>query len=103
MIETLGTQAVIAGLLLASHCRKGVPMYSRLIGSTLVVASLLVAPVIAFAQTEPAAKPRVTHHTMKSGHVRTGTTTGMSPTGSSPGQGKARPGGQSVSGKPAGS
>jgi hypothetical protein len=78
-------------------------MRVKLIVSGLAAASLLGAPVIAFAQTEPAAKPPVTHHTMKSSHVRTGTTTGMSPTGSSPGQGKARPGGQSVSGKPPGS
>jgi hypothetical protein len=79
-------------------------MHSKLIFSTLVAASLFGAPVIAFAQTEPAAKPPVKHHTMKSSHhMRTGTTTGMSPTGSNSGQGKARPGGQSVSGKPAGS
>jgi hypothetical protein len=78
-------------------------MQSKLTVSMLVIGSLLGAPVIAFAQTEPAAKPRVTHHTMKSGHMRTGTTTGMSTTGTSYGQGKARPGGSSVSSKPPGS
>jgi hypothetical protein len=73
-------------------------MQSKLTVSMLVIGSLLGAPVIAFAQTEPAAKPRVTHHTMKSSHMRTGTTTGTSY-----GQGKARPGGSSVSSKPPGS
>jgi len=53
-------------------------MQSKLTVSMLVIGSLLGAPVIAFAQTEPAAKPRVTHYTMKSSHMRTGTTTGMS-------------------------
>jgi hypothetical protein len=70
---------------------------------SIVVASLVGAPVAAFAQTEHAAKPRVTHHTMKSSHMRTGTTTGMSTTGTSYGQGKAGPGGSSVSSKPPGS
>jgi hypothetical protein len=35
-------------------------MQSKLTVSMLVIGSLLGAPVIAFAQTEPAAKPRVT-------------------------------------------
>jgi hypothetical protein len=78
-------------------------MHAKLTVSMLVAGSLLGAPVIAFAQTEPAAKPRVTHHTMKPTHMRTGTTTGMSPSGSSYGQGKARLGGSSVSSKPPGS
>jgi len=66
---------------------------SKVIVSTLVAASLLGAPVIAFAQTEPATKPPVKSHSLKSSHLRTGTTTGMSPSGSSYGHGKARPGG----------
>jgi hypothetical protein len=78
-------------------------MNSRLTVSMLVVGSLLGAPVVAFAQTEHAAKPPVKHPTMKSSRMRTGTTTGMSPSGASPGQGKARPGGSSVSSKPPGS
>ena len=88
-------------------------MYSKIIGSTLVVASMLGAPVIAFAQNEPGqagpttsgprAKAPVAHHKMNTSHMRTGTTTGMSPSGSSYGQGKARPGGSSVSSKPPGS
>jgi hypothetical protein len=49
-------------------------MHAKLTVSMLVAGSLLGAPVIAFAQTEPAAKPRVTHHTMKPTHMRTGTT-----------------------------
>ena len=76
-------------------------MHSKLTISML--GSMLAAPVIAFAQTEPAAKPPVAHHKMKTSHMRTGTTTGTSPSGSSYGQGKARPGGSSVSSKPPGS
>jgi hypothetical protein len=78
-------------------------MHSKLTISMLVAGSMLAAPVIAFAQTEPAAKPPVAHHKMKTSHMKTGTTTGMSPSGSSYGQGKARPGGSSVSSKPPGS
>ena len=86
-------------------------MHSRLFVSTLVVASLL-GPPVALAQTEPAKPDAATstengtgtkapaHHKMRSSHVsshmKAGTTTGMS-------SGKARPGGQSVSHKPAGS
>ncbi len=81
-------------------------MHSKVIVSTLVVTSLLGAPVVAFAQNEPA-QPNTTtsteghmgatvpHHKMKSGHRRTGTTVGMSHS-----TGKARPGGQSVAHKP---
>jgi hypothetical protein len=78
-------------------------MHSKLTISMLVAGSMLAAPVIAFAQTEPAAKPPVAHHKMKTSHMNAGTTTGMSPSGSSYGQGKARPGGSSVSSKPPGS
>ena len=78
-------------------------MHSKLTISMLVVGSMLGAPVIASAQTEPAAKPAVAHHKMKTSHMRTGTTTRMSPSGSSYGQGKARPGGSPVSSKPPGS
>jgi hypothetical protein len=78
-------------------------MQSQLIVSTLVVASLLGAPVIAFAQNEAeqpaptAAKAPIAHHKMKSSDMKAGTTTGMSSSAS-----KARPGGQSVARKPAG-
>jgi hypothetical protein len=76
---------------------------SKLIVSALVVASLLGAPVIAFAQNEaeqPAAtgaKAPVAHHKMQSSHMKAGTTTGMSSSAS-----RSRPGGQSVARKPAG-
>jgi len=59
-------------------------MHSKLTVSTLVlVGSLLVAPVIAFAQTEPsqpqsATKHAIPHHKMKSSYIKAGTTTGMS-------------------------
>ena len=88
-------------------------MRVKLVVLGLAAASLLGAPVIAFAQNEtgqPGPKAMTAHHKMaahhkmkSSHHMRTGTTTGMSTTGSSPGQGKSRPGGQSVSGKPPGS
>jgi hypothetical protein len=83
-------------------------MHSKLTVAMLVlVGSLLGAPVVAFAQTEPAqpsaTKHAIPHHKMKPSHMRTGTTTGMSTTGTSYGQGKARPGGSSVSSKPPGS
>jgi hypothetical protein len=87
-------------------------MNSKLLTSTLLAASLLGAPAVAFAQAEsaapppsatenPQAAPPATHHTMKSsgGHFRAGTTTGLA----SPGAGRARPGGQSVARKPSGS
>lgn len=79
-------------------------MQSKLIVSTLVAASLLGAPVIAFAQNEaeqPAptgAKAPVAHHKTHASHMKAGTTTGMSSSAS-----KARPGGQSVARKPSGS
>jgi hypothetical protein len=88
-------------------------MHSKLILSTLVAASLLGAPVIAFAQNEPTqpnsatsaeggagAKAPAAHHKMQSSHshMKSGTTTGMSSSTS-----KSRPGGQSVARKPSGS
>lgn len=77
-------------------------MNTRLLASTLLAASLLGAPAIAFAQSESAApppaseatSPKAMHHGMKSTHMKHGTTTGMSST-------RARPGGQSVARKPA--
>jgi hypothetical protein len=86
-------------------------MQSKLIASTLVIGSLLGAPVIAFAQNE-AEQPEsaasgnagrhapVAHHKMTSSHshMKAGTTTGMSSSAS-----RARPGGQSVARKPSGS
>lgn len=80
-------------------------MNSKLLASTLLAASLLGAPAIAFAQSEttapPATKseataPKTTHHVMKSTHMKKGTTTGMSSSTS-----RSRPGGESVSRKPA--
>jgi hypothetical protein len=83
-------------------------MQSKLIVSTLVAASLLGAPVIAFAQNEaeqpaPAAgatgtKAPAAHHKMQSSHMKAGTTTGMSSSTA-----RSRPGGQSVARKPSGS
>ena len=86
-------------------------MRSKLIIPGIIAASLL-APAVAFAQTSAppdstgpstaqsdmstphAAKP-ATHHAMKSTHMKRGTTIGM-------GSGaRARPGGESVSRKPA--
>jgi hypothetical protein len=70
-------------------------MHSRLTVSTLVlVGSLLGAPVIAFAQSEPAqpqsaAKHATPHHKVKPSHMRAGTTTGMST--SSPAAGESGP------------
>jgi hypothetical protein len=70
--------------------------------ATLVVTALLGASA-ALAQNEPAqpgytastqTKP-VVHHKMRPSHLRGGTTTGLAPRGMSPGEGKARPGGQS--------
>lgn len=87
-------------------------MKNKLLVSTVVAASLL-APAVAFAQTSAppdstgpstaqrdmaapqAAKP-ATHHAMKSTHMKPGTTTGMSSS-----TGRTRPGGESVSRKPA--
>lgn len=83
-------------------------MHSKLIASTLLAASLLAAPAIAYAQSDSTAapetksemaKPKTTHHAMKSSgtHFRAGTTTGLG----SKSAGRARPGGESVSRKPA--
>ncbi len=87
-------------------------MRSKLIIPGIVAVSLL-APAVAFAQTSAppdstgpgtaqsdmaaphAAKP-ATHHAMKSTHMKPGTTTGMGSSTKS-----ARPGGESVSRKPA--
>ena len=83
-------------------------MTSKLIVPALVAASLLGAPVIAFAQSEAAtppaennigAKPPAQHKMKSTEHARKGTTTGMS-SGKSAAQ--ARPGGESVARKPAG-
>jgi hypothetical protein len=80
-----------------------IPM-NKLLTSTLLAASLIAAPAIAFAQSEttapPATKseataPKTTHHAMKSTHMKKGTTTGMSSTS------RTRPGGESVARKPA--
>jgi hypothetical protein len=83
-------------------------MNTKLLTSTLLAASLLGAPAVAFAQSETSApaksthemaQPKAMHHTTKptGTRFRAGTTTGMS----SRGAGQARPGGQSVARKPA--
>ena len=84
-------------------------MKTKLLTTAFVAASLL-APAVAFAQSEsspPAAateskaapeakaKPRAMHHSMKSSH----TTVGMSSRSTS--AAKSRPGGEPVSRKPA--
>jgi len=85
-------------------------MNTKLFASTIVAASLL-APAVAFAQTEttapppaaaesnPGTAPKATHQKMssQSGHFQRGTTTGLGTQGA----GRARPGGQSVARKPA--
>lgn len=80
-------------------------MKSKLALSALVAASLFGTMTIASAQNEPAqpatpgaAPHATTHHTMKSSHMRHGTTTGMSSRSS-----KSKPAGQAASKKPAGS
>jgi hypothetical protein len=85
-------------------------MNTKLLTSTLLAASLLGAPAVAFAQSDtasqpaaskakPEAAPKAVHHSMSSqgGHFRAGTTTGLGSQGAS----RARPGGQSVARKPA--
>lgn len=84
-------------------------MNTKLLTSTLLAASLLGAPAVAFAQAESttppaaseAAPPKAVHHSMSSqgGHFRAGTTTGLGTTSAS----RARPGGQSIARKPSGS
>ncbi len=87
-------------------------MRSKLAIPALVVACTFGTMAMASAQdstTQPskeAAAPTAKvkkHHKMAHHKVRPGTTTGMSTTGTSYGQGKARPGGSSVSSKPPGS
>jgi hypothetical protein len=95
-------------------------MNTKLLTSTLLAASLLGAPSIAFAQSDTASQPATSeakpmaphkmhhsmmHHIRKSTksasatgtHFRAGTTTGLGSTS----EGRARPGGQSVARKPA--
>ena len=80
-------------------------MNTKLLTSTLLAASLLGAPAVAFAQAETAAPPAeknmqaTPQHNMKTtgSHFRAGTTTGLG----SASEGRARPGGQSVARKPA--
>ena len=83
-------------------------MNSKLLTSALLAASLIAAPAVAFAQAEttaPAeknvqAKPPVENNVhAKDTHFRAGTTTGLG----SQSAGRARPGGESVARKPAGS
>jgi hypothetical protein len=99
-----------AGFLCASLMDQEIFMNTKLLASTLLAASLLGAPAVAFAQSESAAPPPAseakpmapTHHMKKAaetngGHFRAGTTTGLGSTS----EGRARPGGQSVARKPA--
>jgi hypothetical protein len=81
-------------------------MNTKLLTSTLLAASLIAAPAVAFAQAEttaPAehnmqAKPPAQNSVhAKDTHFRAGTTTGLG----SQGAGRARPGGESVARKPA--
>jgi len=82
-------------------------MNTKLLTSTLLAATLLGAPAVAFAQADTAASPaaeknmKATPSTQKNsakgGHFRAGTTTGLGSTS----EGRARPGGQSVARKPA--
>jgi hypothetical protein len=79
-------------------------MHYKLVATTFLAASLLGAPVIAYAQnsmdqgapstysgSKPEAKAPAKHHKMHSSHVKPGTTTGMS---------SSRPGGRPISRKP---
>ena len=108
--ETFGTRIMAAGFLCASLMDQEIFMNTKLLTSTLLAASLLGAPAVAFAQSESAAPPPAseakpmapTHHMKKAaetngGHFRAGTTTGLGSTS----EGRARPGGQSVARKPA--
>ena len=81
-------------------------MRSTLIIPGIVAASLL-APAVAFAQSETAAPAETaaphatktapaTHPAMKSTHMKPGTTTGMSSSTN-----RTRPGGESIARKPA--
>jgi len=80
-------------------------MHYKLLATTLLAASLLGAPVIAYAQSDTApkgqsasngsnyeAKPPMKHHKMRTSHahMKPGTTTGMS----------SKPGGKPTSRKP---
>ena len=81
-------------------------MKTKLLASTLLAASLVAAPAIAFAQSETTAPPETKseattpkkpmRHAMRPthmSHMKKGTTTGMSSSSS-------RPGGRSVARKP---
>ena len=89
-------------------------MNTKLLASTLLAASLLAAPTVAFARAESTSPPPASeakpmqrhamHHTIKrhamnatGTHFRAGTTTGLGTSSAS----RARPGGQSVARKPA--
>jgi hypothetical protein len=75
-------------------------MNTKLLTSTLLAASLLAAPAVAFAQADNMkATPQAQNNmnSAKGGHFRAGTTTGLG----SQSEGRARPGGQSVARKPA--
>jgi hypothetical protein len=81
-------------------------MNTKLLASTLLAATLLGAPAVAFAQADTAAPPangtnmkasQQNMNSAKGGHFRAGTTTGLGSTS----EGRARPGGQSVARKPA--
>lgn len=76
-------------------------MRSKLAVSALAVASFLATTAVASAQNEPqsapgtetnaGAKSHVTHHKMKSSHLKKGTTTGMSHRSSTAKPGSAGP------------
>jgi len=75
-------------------------MNYKLLASTLLAASLLGAPAIAYAQSDTApkgqtasteAKTPMKHHKMHHAHMKPGTTTGLS---------SSRPGGKPITKKP---
>lgn len=64
-------------------------MHRKFLATTLLAASLLAAPAIAYAQndmnqkgqsasTETSSKASMKHHKMRTTHMKPGTTTGMS-------------------------
>jgi hypothetical protein len=71
-------------------------MRSKIAIPALLIASLFGATTIVSAQAEPAANEGTTHKTVKSSHMKPGTTTGMSTRSFTE---KSKPGGQSTARK----
>jgi hypothetical protein len=107
----LGTQVSVAGFDTHYRPNEEIAMLSKFAIAALAAASLLATTALVSAQTDYA-KPSVSgsaetgvgtgshvkHHKMRSSHVRTGTTTGMSHRSSTA---KSKPGGEPTSNKPA--